>query len=138
MKKELEKKKGHIKYILQLILGFEIENINNLIGDTNETIRNIMKDFEKRNSDINDRFLNIINDIADLNNEIANNRKINSKDKSAKDVRPNNNNNNGNNNNINMNMNSNIFKIAVDEIEESKNKFNKFKEEYEFYKERNK
>ena len=112
----------------------EIENINNVIGDTNETIRNMMKDFEKKNSDINDRILNIINDIADLNNEIINNRKMSSKDKDTKDVRSNNNNEN-NNNNMNMNMSSNVFNIVLDEIEENKNKFNKLKEEYKFYKE---
>ena len=35
MKKELIKKKGHIKYILQLILLFEIENITNCKNDNN-------------------------------------------------------------------------------------------------------
>ena len=44
MKKELAKKKGHIKYILQLILEFEIEKINNC-KDDNNIIFNYLEEF---------------------------------------------------------------------------------------------
>ena len=54
MKKELKEKKAHIKYILQLILGFEIENINNF-KDDNNIIFNYFEEFscfEKEIADI--------------------------------------------------------------------------------------
>ncbi len=53
MKKELEKKKGHIKYILQLILGFEIENINNC-RDDNNIIFNYFEEFSSFEKEIAD------------------------------------------------------------------------------------
>ena len=51
MKKELIKKKGHIKYILQLILLFEIENINNCKNDNN-IIFNYFEEFSYFEKDI--------------------------------------------------------------------------------------
>ena len=53
MKKELEKKKGHIRYILQLILEFEIENINNC-KDDNEIIFNYFEEFSSFEKEISD------------------------------------------------------------------------------------
>ena len=55
MKKELINKKGHIKYILQLILEFEIENINNNNKNDNNIIFNyfeVFSFFEKEIKDI--------------------------------------------------------------------------------------
>ena len=53
MKKELEKKKGHIKYILQLILGFEIQNINKC-KDDNNIIFNYFEEFSSFEKEIGD------------------------------------------------------------------------------------
>ena len=121
----------------------EIENINNNMGEMNETIKNMMNNFEKKNSDMNNRILNIINDIAEINNNIIN---------IANNIDKNNNTSNNNISNINYGKgkevsvsitnainkdanSSNFFKIAMDEIEEEKNKFNKLKEDFESYKE---
>ena len=107
----------------------EIENINNNIEEMNVTIKNIMNNFEKKNSDLNNRILNIINDVADINNNIINNASNNKKNKiNLSIINP-----------INKDINSsNLFKIAMDEIEEEKNKFNKLKEDYELNKEKQK
>ena len=117
----------------------EIETINNDIGEINSTIKNIINNVEKKNSDMNNRILNIINDIADINNNILNiysynsNNNIKSNNKPEKEINEN------IINNINKDMNnSNLFKIAMDEIEEEKNKLNKLKEDYEINKEKQK
>ena len=51
MKKELEKKRGHIKYILQLILQFEIEYIHNC-EDCNNIIFNFFEEFSSFEKEI--------------------------------------------------------------------------------------
>ena len=63
MKKELIKKKGHIKYILQLILEFEIENINNS-RDNNNIIFNYFEEFSC--------FENIISNIVKITKKAEN------------------------------------------------------------------
>ena len=113
----------------------EIEYINNNITEINESIKNMMNNFEKKNSDMNNRILKLINDISDINNNIINNnynvpqsKKSNkySKEVSVNISTP-----------INKDINSsNLFKIAMDEIEEGKNKFNKLKEDFEAYKDK--
>ena len=110
----------------------EIENINNNIGEINATIKNITNNFEKKNSDLNSRILNIINDIAEINNNMVNNTIKNKKNnKLGKEV------NISVINPVSNDINSsNLFKIAMDEIEEGKNKFNKLKEDYELFKEK--
>ena len=54
MKKELINKKGHIKYILQLILEFEIENINNNNKNDNNIIFNYFEEFSFFEKEIKD------------------------------------------------------------------------------------
>ena len=144
-KEEFEKINNSLKEINELYEKDhkEIEDINNNIGDINESITNMMNDFEKKNSEMNSRVINIISDIADINNNILN----------LENIYTNNANNNITNNNtkneneaspnivnaINKDMNnSNLFKIAMDEIEEEKNKFNKLKDDYEIFKDRQK
>ena len=63
MKKELIKKKGHIKYILQLILEFEIENINKC-KDNNSIIFNYFEEFS--------HFENIISNIVKITKKSEN------------------------------------------------------------------
>ena len=53
MKKELEKKKGHIKYILQMILELEIENIHNC-KDDNNIIFNYFEEFSSFEKEISE------------------------------------------------------------------------------------
>ena len=54
MKKELINKKGHIKYILQLIFEFEIENINNNNKNDNNIIFNYFEEFSFFEKEIKD------------------------------------------------------------------------------------
>ena len=63
MKKELIKKKGHIKYILQLILEFEIEYINNS-KDNNSIMFNYFEEFSY--------FENMISDIVKMTKKAEN------------------------------------------------------------------
>ena len=117
----------------------KIENINNSIVEINETVKNIMNNFEKKNSDMNNRILDIINDIAEINNSFLDNNinissNINQKNykyrKEIKEITP------SISNAINKDSttSNNLFKIAIDEIEEGKKKFNKLKEDFEIYK----
>ena len=53
MKKELLKKKGHIKFILQIILGYEIENIHNS-KDDNRIIFNYFEEFSSFEKEISE------------------------------------------------------------------------------------
>ena len=114
----------------------EIENINNNISEINESIKNITNNFEKKNSDMNNRIMNIVNEIADINNNIINNINTNKvqvkkPNKYSKEATVN------ITTSINNDINSNnLFKIAMDEIEEGKNNFNKLKEDYEAYKDK--
>ena len=137
-KEEFEKINNNIKEINALYEKDhkEIEDINNNIGDINESITNLMNDFEKKNSEMNSRIINIISDVANINNNISNMENINTNVNNLKnenEASPN------IINAINKDMNnSNLFKIAMDEIEEEKNKFNKFKDDYEIYKDKQK
>ena len=113
----------------------EIGNINNIIGEMNETINNMMTNFEKKNSDLNTRILDLLNDVADINNILTNDNNnknhkyMKSYSKYGKEVNP------TVINAINKDMNNtNYFKIAVDELEEEKNKLMKLKEDYELNK----
>ena len=128
----------------------EIENINNNISEINTTIKNLINNFEKKNSDMNNRIINIINDMVDMNNNIAKTN-INNNNNDNNNISKNNENNNINTNKyesevkinianyINKDMaNANLFKIAMDDIEEEKNKFRKLKEDYELNKEKQK
>ena len=84
MKKELLKKKGHIKFILQIILGYEIENIHNS-KDDNRIIFNYFEEFssfEKEISEIvkiNKKAENFF-DLYLLQKDILNKNNINDKE----------------------------------------------------------
>ena len=115
----------------------EIENINNTIGEMNETINNIMTNFEKKHSDMNTRVLDLLNDVADINNILTNNNNNNKYSKPinkyGREVNP------TVINAINKDMgNTNYFKIIMDEFEEEKNKLMKLKEDYELNKDKQK
>ena len=156
-KKDKEEFSNVNKNIKDIISQFEeknkeIENISNNMGEMNESIKNIMNNFEKNNSDINGRILNIINDIAKINNNILNiNSHISSNINRNDDKSSTNYNYNYSNNKygkeisvslshpINNEISSNsLFKIAMDDLEEEKNKLNKFKEDYELFKDNQK
>ena len=111
----------------------EIENINNTIEEINGNLKNLNNTFEKKNTDIHNRLLNIINDVADINNVITDNTNIKTSNKYGREVNP------SVINAINKDMNSSsLFKIAMDELEEEKNKLNKLKEDYELNKDKQK
>ena len=143
-KKDKEKFENVSKNIKEINSFYEvehkkIENINNSIVEINETVKNIMNNFEKKNSDMNNRILDIINDIAEINNNFLDNNinissNISQKNykyrKEIKEITP------SISNTINKESttSNNLFKIAIDEIEEGKKKFNKLKEDFEIYK----
>ena len=111
----------------------EIENINNNIEEINGNLKNLNNTFEKKNTDIHNRLLNIINDVADINNVITDNTSNKTSNKYGREVNP------SVINAINKDMNSSsLFKIAMDELEEEKNKLNKLKEDYELNKDKQK
>ena len=108
---------------------------NEMINITNQNISNISKQFSEYEKNHKENYENVNKNLTEINSnyetdhkeiEKINNNKKNKINLSV--INP-----------INKDINSsNLFKIAMDEIEEEKNKFNKLKEDYELNKEKQK
>ena len=98
----------------------EHKDINTKIDEINEYLKKLEESFEKKNTDINNQILNIINDVANINGSGLG---YGDPSQYGKEI-------NINLANINKDSgNSNLFKVIMDQIEEQNEKFKKFKEE---------
>ena len=111
----------------------EISDIKKHIEEINETIKNKNNIYEKKMADLNERITNILNDTAKMNKQWESHINKKSfkhlpKEEITEKVES-----------INKDYNSNdLFKIAMDNLEEMNNKLITFKEDYESNKEKQK
>ena len=111
----------------------EFSDIKKHIEEINETIKNKNNIYEKKMADLNERITNILNDTAKMNKQWESHINKKSfkhlpKEEITEKVES-----------INKDYNSNdLFKIAMDNLEEMNNKLITFKEDYESNKEKQK